>query len=1396
MMSTLNRSKSYPAKLLLILFGLVVSLGAAADTDLADSPIGSKIVVPANVILDLSVEFPTAVSDAYLNQAYTPAAEFNGYFNPNFCYDYVTGSAYTGATVQFGIMVGYFAPVGASPTTHACSGHWSGNFLNWVLTQTIDPLRKALTGGARIVDTPDVTILQKAYQDNQGGGDNQNVKSLGTNALVKEATPFTNWSTIYVNNLHTGLNFVFSQTGIDSSITTGTNFVGVNYSDSNDCTDNANCAANNTTYQVQSAVQVCSGIDAGSDLETDGGRCRAYAGKYKPVGLMQKYAAENTGQVDSIRYSAFGYLNDPSGSGDNERMDGGVMRARMKSVGPYMANPGTTPALNTYNATTNPYGGAEWRAQDGTFVANPNPTDSAATIDPAGAVGNSGVINYLNKFGFSVAAANPTGDVSAYKRYDSVSELYYAATRYYRNLGNVPSYTTNPATASGEATNDNFPVITAWDDPVKYSCANNYIVGIGDIHTWNDANVPGDTVVGGAEPTKPAEVASDTAVDARTATNFIANLENIAGYTGNGDGTQNNGNDYQVIATLGDNLIGNIATPSGGWCCSNTNTFYMAGLAYDVHTRDIRPDITTKSGIVTVSTFWLDVMEGNDYHEKNQFWMTAKYGGFDTSNKTAFPGGYSEYGQTAALPTASWNSSYLAGNVTTGYRDDRGNLAPDQYFQARSPAAMASGLDSAFKKIASNVPVGVSAALSLSSSTLNASGNANYVTSYAKDWSGDMVAQTLTPTNTNGLITTTATQIWDAHNWLPPTTTSTAGLPAGITPLTYDTRVIGTSSALGAGHGVAFRMSGISASQKTTLGSSSTAQTDVLNYLRGDQSNESSTGFRPRAYVLGDITNSQPAVVGTPSFPYADAPLNPGYAAFVAAHSAPDRRTVVYIGANDGMLHAFDGTISTTGGKELFAYVPSYLFNTNLDANNNPVGLASLTINPLQHHFLVDAQPVVYDVDFDWTSTGGVATNPGTTTDWHTIVISGLGKGGKGFFALDVTDPDAITSEADLIGPTGKVLWEIDTSSADFAHMGYSYGKPQIAKTAKYGWTLFLTSGYDNDDGQGYIYLVNPKDGTLYERIATNVGDTTNPAGLAQVNAFIPSAADFTADSLYAGDLLGNVWRVDLTSTSTLSLHKLATLTDSGGAAQPVTTQPDFGVDSTTLTRYVFFGTGRLLADTDLVSPHQQSFYAIQDGTNAAFSPSNTTLTRTDLVNHSSIAALTGATTAGVVIPASGPSKKYGFYIDLPTYAASPGLQASDERINVNPIASGGAVAFASNLFGRDVCGKGSSHIFAMSYTSTLDSDGNPVIGNSFLQINSAAAAYLSYATGIVTNIALVSSAPTTSGPPGEGGGMSVLAGLDTSSAGNASSTAGGGKLNNVTSSLVRLNWREVPSSN
>jgi type IV pilus assembly protein PilY1 len=366
--------------------------------------------------------------------------------------------------------------------------------------------------------------------------------------------------------------------------------------------------------------------------------------------------------------------------------------------------------------------------------------------------------------------------------------------------------------------------------------------------------------------------------------------------------------------------------------------------------------------------------------------------------------------------------------------------------------------------------------------------------------------------------------------------------------------------------------------------------------------------------LLGDIIDASLATIAGPIMPFSDT-SNPGYADFKSKKAS--RPTMVYAAANDGMLHAFVGDT----GLEQFAYVPSALFQ---GPSGTPLvdGLAALGNPNFSHHYYVDATPVIADLDLD--NTGG---NPGNTPAWRTYLIGGLGKGGRSFYAIDITDPAGMNTETAV---AGAVKWEFTDST-----MGFSYGTPRVFKTKKYGWVVALTSGYDNSDGYGYLYLVNPSNGTLLEKIKT----PTPSSGLTQAMGFAPDQTDYTADSVYAGDLNGQVWRFDLTGTSGYynPPTQIALLTDPTGNPQPITVPPLIDVHPTNRERYVMIATGKLLANQDIGSTQIQTFYAIIDGTNAAFKSFATPVGRANLAQVTSL-----------LTPPSGlPMTTNGWYYDL-----------------------------------------------------------------------------------------------------------------------------------------------------
>lgn len=1204
-----------------VVLSLVGSASVNAQTALSDTPVLGNVTTAGNLVLPLSVEYPTGISVAH-NGAYDPARERLGYFDPNKCY------RYTDSDVD---AERYFQPVGQA-TDRRCSGYWSGNFLNWATMQTIDPFRWALTGGNRTVDTVDTTVLEKAFSTGQSNNLFPN-RTITGSALIAGATPFTDWNTLTVRIANLGVRMRFTGTGNTNSDPV------VQYRGRTD-------SSSTLVYEMPVRVRVCDNSSNTGTLESN---CVRYGSRYKPEGLIQRYA-------NRIRYSVFGYLNDSG----NQR-DGAVLRARQKYVGP--RDPTQSPT--SLNAVR------EWDPETGILAVNPNP-DDALNANTGGypAVANSGVINYLNKFGSS----------GSYKGNDPVSELYYAALRYLKNQGNVDFWSSvNGANATTIA--DGFPVITNWGDPVQCPRQPNFILGIGDVNTHADRNVPG-----GGSPLETQTTIVDATVNARTQTNAVFALEGL-NYTDNG------------------------RTFNG--CCDG-NSAFMAGLAYDAHVRDIRSDL---DGMQTVKTYWVDVLEARTYRKNNQYYLATKYGGFTV------PSGFNPDTVTAATfpGTDNWNRNgqvlTAAGALGTGITVDNGNWGagdnrrPDTYFTAGSPADMVTGLTDAFNQIASDLELATTS-FSLSSPQVTASGNTSYSAVYdGGAWTGT-VTRNASDFNANGSVTQTA-------QWNTDSTLANQFAGAGWNS---NRRIVSFDGARGVPFRVATAVagSGISAAQlallDTPYGASGDDSTRYLNYLRGERCNEIGAtnvsfplaqpacaappqpnntgpqtdtrpqGYRARTDLLGDIVGSKLTAVGAPSARYSDA-TNPGYAAFQAAQA--NRTPLVFFGANDGMLHALDGrAASDGGGQEVFAYVPSALFAGPSGCSSADTCAVDALVsrgNPsFLHKAMVDATPLVFDIDFA-RANGALVTGNDISPNWRSVLIGGLGKGGRRYYAIDVTSPGDVTTET---GWASRVLWEFPNASVTgqataATQMGFTFGAPLVTKLARFGWVVIFPSGYTSPAGgttRSYLFIVNPRTGALLETIT--LGTSADPSyDVAQVQAYRRDFADNTAESLYAGDALGNVWRVDVRGTGAYPAPTLlARLTSpTTGARQPITTRPLVEIDPATGRRFVLVGTGRLLDQTDINSTQTQSFYAIVDGTRGAFRTTGLPVTRSVLTNN------TDATLVG-----SGVTDADGWVIDL----GSGGTPARSWRVSLDPTSSAGRVQFASLLPDTGTCSSASASRF------------------------------------------------------------------------------------------------------
>ena len=392
--------------------------------------------------------------------------------------------------------------------------------------------------------------------------------------------------------------------------------------------------------------------------------------------------------------------------------------------------------------------------------------------------------------------------------------------------------------------------------------------------------------------------------------------------------------------------------------------------------------------------------------------------------------------------------------------------------------------------------------------------------------------------------------------------------------------------------------------------------TQRVAYLRGNRGNEGDADdqFRRRSSVLGDIVNSQPAVVGTPTYlPYLADRIDGSrgdYLAFQQQYSTSgpnaDRQELIYVGANDGMLHA----ISAADGTEAFAFIPEAVLQ-------HMPKLTGQKYKGGGHRFYVDGSPVVRDVYFN--------------DQWRTVLVGTLRAGGKSLFALDITEPGADGSGV-------KLLWEITSDTDDFKNLGYSFPEPEITRLHSGEWAVLQGNGYDSADGVASLFIIDIADGSLIKEIIAETGED-GANGLSSIRG-ADNNADGIVDYAYAGDLQGNLWRFDLAETSNRTIvgdpfgpsnQSGVTAADykvsyggqplykarySDGQVQPITSPPSLVRHPSRYGYLVLFGTGKYF-ETDDAAPDTtkaHSVYAVWDRLTKAQSGSHPAgLTRRNL---------------------------------------------------------------------------------------------------------------------------------------------------------------------------------------
>jgi type IV pilus assembly protein PilY1 len=648
-------------------------------------------------------------------------------------------------------------------------------------------------------------------------------------------------------------------------------------------------------------------------------------------------------------------------------------------------------------------------------------------------------------------------------------------------------------------------------------------------------------------------------------------------------------------------------------------------------------------------TFTVGTTASASFIKHNPLWYAAKWSMTDTDNN-------------GTLEASEWDT------------DSDG--APDGYFLVTNAGKLETQLNKAFAEIIARTSS--SAAVATNSTRLDTNTKIYQARFNSNNWSGQLLAFDLN--DTNGTI---GSQVWDAATLIPPENSRNI--------FSYN-----PSASIGS-RGITFEYANLNSTQKAYLDMDALGTTDSLgtarvNYIRGDQSNEITNGpFRSRTSLLGDIVNSDPWFVGqSDNLGYSVLAGTEGtsYPAYLT--SKANKTAMLYFGANDGMLHGIDANT----GIEKFAYMPESLI-PKLNILTSPLyGCSGSSCLP--HQYFVDGAPKSGDAYINLGLGSGAA--------WHSILLGTLGGGGKGFFALNITTPtDAATTGAPSTFSSSDVMWEVSNAqspkAADLAsfqaNLGYTLPQASVVRMHNGKWAAIVANGYESTQQNAVLFIIDIESGEIIEMIDTGIGGSGSPNGLSTPIS-VDEDGDSIVDAIYAGDLLGNLWKFDVSANNSNSWGSafrtgstpkpLYTAKDDSGVVQPITAKPQVGKhpDGGLM---VYFGTGKYFEVNDQIvsaTPQKNSFYAIRD--QDVIVSSRTNLQEQSILYETTVDALaidlrvTSDTTVDY-------ATKKGWYIDL----ESPVNGAEGERVVSSPLLRGGRVIFTTLIPESDPCGWGGS---------------------------------------------------------------------------------------------------------
>ncbi len=703
--------------------------------------------------------------------------------------------------------------------------------------------------------------------------------------------------------------------------------------------------------------------------------------------------------------------------------------------------------------------------------------------------------------------------------------------------------------------------------------------------------------------------------------------------------------------------------------------------------RDLRPDLENRVPTSTVNpAFW-------------QHMVTYGVGLGVTGSinpSTAFNAITSDPPGTINWPNPTSSNAAKLDDLLHAAVNSRGG-----FFSAADPETFARELSDVLRSILARVTAaGTSAA---ASSALLQSDSKLFNASFrSDDWTGTLVARALNPTTGEPATTTT----WDAEQRLATRN------PAERNILTRTE----------AGTPVLFQFANLGVAQRNALAvnppgapATSATATDRVNWLRGVEHpqlrNRTVDGAVRR---LGDIIGSDPQFLSKRDFGYSLLPGTEGssYRSFRSSAAYRNRVDALLVGSNGGKFHGFNADT----GAELFAFVPSELLLPTGSGTHAQVN--ELMRTDYTHRYYVDGAATISDV-----YTGG---------SWRTVAVGTMGAGGRTVFAIDVTNPSSVTES--------RVLWEFTHANVDCVanpngtsgsrscrDIGYGVTKPRIVRMINGRWAAVFGNGYNSAGHRARMMAVDIATGRLLYNITMPDGASLSlPNGMGPVETSDWPANDLSLSNAYAGDLLGNVWRVNF-RTTTPTVTRLFTAVDAGGQRQPITSRPRVALKPGTASDVVVvFGTGSFfrVGDDSTVSPQVQTLYGVFDSASTAV----TGTLRGQLRMQEISTNASEQTVNGTTFPAG--SLRYvtenelapndrGWFIDLPV---------SGERVISEPTFPTGAiqrrVRFTTLIPDDDPCGSGrqgflmdidllsggrfSSPVFDLSGDGAFDSNDQP----------------------------------------------------------------------------------------